>query len=151
MVLIRLTKFGQTVKQHAVALKVHAMLSEHEMVSFCILCKTSFALTPTSFFIVSSSSFDHLPNTLMTILHWLMLYLGYCFLNSHRRGPYLAVFSSSFFPRFSTHRQLISTAQTFFPLWSTNCASTLLALTQYGPRKLEHPNRRVHQVSCTLV
>ena len=69
-------------------------------------------------------------STPMTILHWSMLYPGYCFLGSHRREPYLTVFCSSFFAGFSTHGQFNSTAQTFFPLWSTNRASILLALTQ---------------------
>ena len=62
------------------------MLSELEIVASCILGKTSFALTPTSFFIVSLSS-TVLYSTLMTILHCSMLYPhGYCFLNSHPRG-----------------------------------------------------------------
>ena len=82
--------------------------------------KTSFALTPTSFFIVSSSSLDHHPSTSMTILHCSMLHPhGYGFLNSHRRGPYLAAFSSSFFPRF------ISTAQIHL-----NCPDLLFLMVQ---------------------
>ena len=67
-----------------------------------------------------SAQVDHHPSTSMTILHWLILYPVYCFLSSLLRGPYLFVFSSSFYPRLSTFGQLISTAHTFFPLWSTN-------------------------------
>ena len=38
------------------------MLSEHEIVVFCILRKTSFALTPTSFFIVTALKFHWPPS-----------------------------------------------------------------------------------------
>ena len=38
------------------------MLSEHEIVVFCILRKTSFALTPTRFFIVTEFKFDWPPS-----------------------------------------------------------------------------------------
>ena len=68
------------------------------------------------------------PVTSMMMLYCLMSYPGNYCLSSQWRGPYLVVFSSCFFPLFSVHGQLISTARTLLS-WSINLASTLFCLT----------------------
>ena len=66
-------------KKTIVALKVRAMLSEHEIVAFCILRKTSFTLISTSFFIVSSGflwpTFYNINDniTLVDVIPWVFL------------------------------------------------------------------------------
>ena len=54
----------------------------------------------------------------------------FCF-NFQRSGPHFVVFSSSFFSRFVTHWQLISSVMARFDSWLIMRASTLLALTSW--------------------
>ena len=59
---------------------------------------------------------------------------------------YFVVFSSSFFSRFVTHGQLISSVMTRFDSWLIMRASTLLALTFWCSA-----NRRTFQNACALL
>ena len=74
----------------------------------------------------------------------LHILLSFCF-NSQRSGPYFVVFSSSFFSRFVTHGQLISSEMTRFDSWLLMRASTLLALTSWCAA-----NRGTSQNTCAL-
>ena len=57
-----------------------------------------------------------------------MLYIGYCFLHSHRRTLSLTVSSSSIFPRFSTHGQFI-----LRPNWGPNGQKNFFLLEPQPP------------------
>ena len=91
-----------------------------QMTALCIQRRISPLRVPNSSFIASSTSLDHSPRTSMMMLYRRMSYPGNYCLSSHRRGPYLVVFSSCFFSLFSVHGQLISTARTLFFSWSIN-------------------------------
>ena len=65
------------------------------------------------------------------ILYCFTSYPCYFCFNSNRSGPHFVVFSSSFFSRFVTHWQLISSVMARFDSWLIMRASTLLALTSW--------------------
>ena len=97
---------------------------------FCIRLRTSLLrFAPNISLILLRSPLENPPGTSITMLIWVILYPGYCFLISHGSGAYLRVFSSSFYFRFSNQGQLISNRFTVFLSLSTILASTLLART----------------------
>ena len=79
------------------------------------------------------------------ILYCFSSYSWYFCFNSQRCGPYFVVFSSSFFSRFVTHGELISSVMTRFDSWLIMRASTLLALTSWCSA-----NRGTSQNVCAL-
>ena len=64
------------------------------------------------------------------ILYCFTSYPCYFSFNSQRSGPYFVIFSS-FFSRFVTHWQLISSVMARFDSWLIMRASTLLTLTSW--------------------
>ena len=107
------------------------MFSVPESTAFCKLWRTLSLLVPTNSFSLTSKSRHHSPNTSIMILYCFTSYPWYfCFI-SQRSGPYFVVFSSSFFSRYLTHGQLISSVMTRFDSWLIMRASTLLALTSW--------------------
>ena len=121
----------QQVFEHLnLALKVLAMFRLLLRTDFCIHFKTSLLrFAPKISLILLCRPLENPPSTSITMLIWVILYPGYCFLISHRSGAYLRVFSSSFCFRFSIQGQLISNRFTVFLSLSTILASTLLART----------------------
>ena len=110
------------------------------MTALCIRSRISPPRAPNSSLIDSSSPLEYPPRTSMMILCCRISYPGNCCLSSQRRGPYLVIFSSCFFPLFSVHEQLISTARTFFfsrPLYFASLAQLLQRMGYpniFGPR-----------------
>ena len=80
------------------------------------------------------------------ILYCFMSYPWYFCFNYQPSGPYIVVFSFSFFSRFVTHGQLISSVMTRFDSWLIMRASSLLALTSWCPA-----NRGTSQNACALL
>ena len=79
------------------------------------------------------------------ILYCFTSYPWYFRFNFQQSGPYFVVFSFSFFSRFVTHWQLISSVMTRFHLWLIMRASTMSALTSWCSA-----NRGTSQNACAL-
>ena len=95
-------------------------------VRLSISMKISPSLPPNNSLLDRSTSPNHPTGTLIMMLCCFMQYSGHCFLSIHFRGPYFLIFFSSFYwVQLSIHEKLISTAMTFFSLWSMNLSSTL--------------------------
>ena len=121
------------------------MFSVPKSTAFCMLWRTLLLLLPTNSFSLTSKSRHHSPSTSIMILYCFTSYPWYFCFNSQRSGPYFVVFSFSFFSRFVTHGQLISSVMTRFHSWLIMRASRLLALTSWCSA-----NRVTSQNACAL-
>ena len=107
------------------------MCNELNRIAFCIWRIIDSLLSPTSSFaFCSTSAFEQPPRTsVMMLIYWLILYLGYRFVSSSLSLLYFVVFSKSLDSLFSSHGQLISITLTCLLVLSMTVASILLAFT----------------------
>ena len=100
-----------------------------DRIDFCNRRITDSLLSPTSYSIFCSTSFEQPPRTSKMMLYWLTLFSGYRFVSYSLSWLYFAVFLKSLDSLFSSHEQLISITLTCLLVLSMTVASILLAFT----------------------